>query len=89
MDLTAHTKIKTPTAVAEFLISGFRSFEETVIEIQNRIIKYTERLLRDESYRLTDVTQRLNFISIKLTTSLYNRLEGLRKRPAEFGKTVH
>ena len=79
VDLTAHTKIKTPTAVAEFLISGFRSFEETVIEIENRIIKYTERLLRDESYRLTDVTQRLNFISIKLTTSLYNSLEDSEK----------
>jgi exodeoxyribonuclease VII large subunit len=79
VDLTAHTKIKTPTAVAEFLISGFRSFEETVTEIENRIIKYTERLLRDESYRLTDVTQRLNFISIKLTTYLCNSLEDSEK----------
>ena len=30
VDMTAHTKMKTPTAVAEFLISGLRSFEENV-----------------------------------------------------------
>ena len=31
VDITAHTKMKTPTAVAEFLISGLRSFEENII----------------------------------------------------------
>jgi exodeoxyribonuclease VII large subunit len=29
-DLVAHTKLKTPTAVAEFILSGFREFEETL-----------------------------------------------------------
>lgn len=32
-DLVAHTKLKTPTAVAEFLINGMRNFEEQ-LEIQ-------------------------------------------------------
>jgi exodeoxyribonuclease VII large subunit len=79
VDMTAHTKIKTPTAVAEFLISGLRSFEETIIEIQNRIVKHTERFIRDENYGLTALAQRLNFISIQLTTSLHNNIEGIEK----------
>ena len=86
VDLTAHTKIKTPTAVAEFLISGLRSFEETVIGIQDRIIKHTERLLREKNYGLTALTQRLKFMSVKLTASLYLRLEDSEKDVRSYAK---
>lgn len=79
VDMTAHTKMKTPTAVAEFLISGLRSFEQNIIEIQNRLAKQTERFIRDENYTLTSLTQRLNFISIQLTTSLHNKIDGTEK----------
>ena len=88
VDLTAHTKIKTPTAVAEFLISGLRSFEETVIGIQDRIIKHTERLLREKNYGLTALTQRLKFISVKLTASLYNRLDESEKDLRSYAKKL-
>ncbi len=79
VDMTAHTKMKTPTAVAEFLISGLRSFEENIIEMQNRVIKYTERLIRDENYTLKTHTHRLNFVAIQLTTSLQSSVEGIEK----------
>ncbi|RPI36372.1 MAG: exodeoxyribonuclease VII large subunit [Nitrospiraceae bacterium] len=79
VDMTAHTKMKTPTAVAEFLISGLRSFEENIIELQNRVIKYTERLIRDENYTLKTLTHRLNFVAIQLTTSLRSNVEGIEK----------
>lgn len=58
-DMVAHTKMKTPTAVAEFIISGVRSFEERVIDCQRRLIKHTEHLLKDESYRLRNASQEL------------------------------
>ncbi|PKL51406.1 MAG: exodeoxyribonuclease VII large subunit [Nitrospira bacterium HGW-Nitrospira-1] len=79
VDMTAHTKMKTPTAVAEFLISGLRSFEETVIGIQNRVVKHTERFIRDENYGLTVLAQRLSFISIQLTASLNTKIDGIEK----------
>jgi exodeoxyribonuclease VII large subunit len=79
VDMTAHTKMKTPTAVAEFLISGLRSFEETIIEMQNRVIKYTERLIRDENYTLKTLTHRLNFVAVQLNTSLQSKVEGIEK----------
>jgi exodeoxyribonuclease VII large subunit len=35
-DMVAHTKLKTPTAVAEFLLSGFRDFEESLdLQLKN------------------------------------------------------
>jgi len=79
VDMTAHTKMKTPTAVAEFLISGVRSFEENVTEIEDRIVKYTERLIKDERYTLGILTQKLNFISIQLTASLNSTIDGIEK----------
>jgi exodeoxyribonuclease VII large subunit len=79
VDMTAHTKMKTPTAVAEFLISGLRSFEENIIEMQNRVVKYTERIIRDENYTLKTLSQRLNFVAIQLTTSLQSNVEGIEK----------
>lgn len=79
VDITAHTKMKTPTAVAEFLISGLRSFEENIIEIQNRLVKHTGIFIKAENFAMTSLTQRLNFISIQLTVSLQSKIEGMEK----------
>ncbi|MBI5640470.1 MAG: exodeoxyribonuclease VII large subunit [Nitrospirae bacterium] len=78
-DIVAHTRMKTPTAVAEFLISGMREFEEGILEIQQRIHSCTGRILRDEGYRLDRVSQRLSFIPSQLALSAGNRLEMLSK----------
>ncbi len=74
VDITAHTKMKTPTAVAEFLISGIRSFEENILGLENRIVTSAEQLLRDERQTLTSLAQRLSLIPIRLTTIHRNRL---------------
>ena len=74
VDIAAHTKMKTPTAVAEFLISGMRSFEESILGLENRIITSAEQLLRDETQKLASFAQRLSFVPIRLTTLHGNRL---------------
>jgi len=74
VDITAHTKMKTPTAVAEFLISGMRSFEENILGLENRIAASAEQMLRDERQKLTSLAQRLSLIPIRLTTVHRNRL---------------
>jgi exodeoxyribonuclease VII large subunit len=78
-DMTAHTKMKTPTAVAEFLISGLRSFEDNITEIQNRVVKHTDRLIKDESHTLATLAQRLNYISLQLTSSCSGKIGGIEK----------
>ena len=76
-DMVAHTRMKTPTAVAEFLISGLMSFEETLLGIRDRIRTRVERALKDEHYRLHAVAGRLAFVPA-VAASLHNRLIALR-----------
>ncbi len=74
VDVTAHTKMKTPTAVAEFLISGMRGFEEKALGLQNRIVAASGQLLSDERQRLTLFAQRLIHLPVRLTEAHRNRL---------------
>lgn len=39
IDLVAHTRMKTPTAVAEFLVSGVERFYERLIELENKLVE--------------------------------------------------
>lgn len=48
-DLVAHTKMKTPTAVAEFIISGFRNFELSLNEKLSEIMEILNDTLVEES----------------------------------------
>ena len=61
-DLVAHTKMKTPTAVAEFILSGFRDFEERLKESLKRIertagysLQKEDRLVRDKEHLLKNL----------------------------------
>lgn len=53
-DLVAHTKIKTPTAVAEFILSGFRDFEDKLNLHLKRIERSVGFLLQKEQKGLRD-----------------------------------
>ena len=74
-DMVAHTKMKTPTAVAEFLISGMRSFEERILDIQERTLSFTERFLKDKRYELGALGQRLSFLPVRLSSVHGRKLE--------------
>jgi len=61
-DLVAHTKIKTPTAVAEFILSGFRDFEEKLNFHLKRIeravgyhLQKEEKSLRDKEHLMVSL----------------------------------
>lgn len=51
-DLVAHTKLKTPTAVAEFLLTGLRLFEEKITQATEYIIARTESYLLEQGHKL-------------------------------------
>jgi exodeoxyribonuclease VII large subunit len=69
VDLVAHTRMKTPTAVAEFLVSGVRGFEERIMDVQNRIVTFAGGLLKDENHWLQSLGQRLQYIPVKLSAA--------------------
>jgi exodeoxyribonuclease VII large subunit len=62
-DLTAHTQLKTPTAVAEFLLSGFREFEENLSAILLRLDRATRFKLKEEGDKLHQIAHRTKSIA--------------------------
>jgi exodeoxyribonuclease VII large subunit len=79
VDMVAHTRMKTPTAVAEFIISGVRAFEETVLGLQTRIVNRMEEFLKDEKQRLVSLAQQLSLVPFRLRSVHLNRLISLTK----------
>jgi exodeoxyribonuclease VII large subunit len=57
-DLVAHTRLKTPTAVAEFILSSFREYEENLAIAAQRLdwvtrTKFNEEERKLQAYRLS------------------------------------
>ena len=59
VDLVAHSKMKTPTAVAEFLISGVGTFKQRLTEIESYLLSMTEQRLNEEKEYLQTAVQTL------------------------------
>lgn len=74
IDLVAHTRMKTPTAVAEFLISGALRFWQELKEIENHFGELITDQLEDHKNRLTDATDQLNNLVNQMIVAQQNRL---------------
>ncbi|MCH7409414.1 exodeoxyribonuclease VII large subunit [Belliella sp. DSM 111904] len=76
-DLVAHTKVKTPTAAAEFILSGFLNFEDNILNLLKTVEKHTTQVLKWEDRNLSDheaTIKRLAALRIqKETTYLTNK----------------
>lgn len=72
-DIVAHTKLKTPTAVAEFLISRFQLAEEQLIELEETIIESISGLVRTEKEKLSRIGFQLKpLVMEKFSAYSYN-----------------
>ena len=58
-DLVAHTRCKTPTAVAEFLLRGAMEFESHLIELQMRVARAASARLEIDRHTLDTAAHRL------------------------------
>lgn len=81
-DLVAHTRLKTPTAVAEFLLSGFREFEENLGMMLQRLDRSTRQQLKEEEtkihqYELRTKSLAKNRISLagEVVNNRFNRIQ--------------
>ena len=59
VDEVAHTRLKTPTAVAEFLISRFRAYEDRLIELQRKITTVTADALNLQRGRIFEIAHNI------------------------------
>ena len=74
-DLVAHTKLKTPTAVAEFLLSGMSSFEERLLNAQRTLIHLIEESMKEENHRFQYLVQQFRHIVRDRFSGEMNRIE--------------
>ena len=61
IDLVAHTRLKTPTAVAEFLIKGMERFYDRMIEMESEIIRLTRESVNSRQNELDQAAANLNY----------------------------
>lgn len=80
LDIVAHTRLKTPTAVAEFIISGMRAFEEQLIGAFKRVRDLTLEALNTHRQRLQSLSNRLTYSAKTNTTTAFNHLKVLDLR---------
>ena len=62
-DMVAHTPLKTPTAVAEFILQTFMVFESTLLNRLSEMEKLSASYLQQQHYRLNTAFSRLQTMS--------------------------
>ena len=92
-DLVAHTKLKTPTAVAEFLISGMVAFEDRIDLIFSRLYQLTRSGIQTNDQQLIRFEHRLSSASNRLLERqhyhlqlLWNQLHTSAKNGVNFNR---
>ncbi len=73
-DIVANTKLKTPTAVAEFLIGGLRKFEERIDDLYLYIADFVLQSVKEHAYRLEELSHNLKYLSKHHIEKKENRL---------------
>jgi exodeoxyribonuclease VII large subunit len=73
-DLVAHTKLKTPTAVAEFLIRGMRIYEEKINLATQNIIAYLNQKIEKQQHKINDRRHSLRYALKKHFNKAENQL---------------
>lgn len=78
LDIVSHTRVKTPTAAAEFLINKILELEEHIFDKQDRLVGYAKNTLVQESARLTNLTTRFSYLLKEKTKDQLMELEHIR-----------
>lgn len=74
-DMVAHTSLKTPTAVAEFLISAFVNADEHIMELQHVFINMVNSIVNREKQQLENITGRFVPVVQKYIAENRSKLE--------------
>ncbi len=60
IDLVAHTRMKTPTAVAEFFISGAERFYERLIALEEGVVQVTRETVDSKQEQLEGIAENIH-----------------------------
>ena len=74
-DRVAHMRLITPTAVADFLISRSRDFEDGIDDLQQRLVFRTQALVASERHLLENLSTSLSRLSRDLLSLSFQSLK--------------
>ncbi|GJM29902.1 MAG: exodeoxyribonuclease 7 large subunit [Cyclobacteriaceae bacterium] len=87
-DMVAHSKMKTPTAVAEFLINGMGAFDQQLNYLYDQIKGQVNRHINDQHTRLFGMLKNLGYSSKNVISESRARLDMLNQRLSAGAGTV-
>lgn len=74
VDMVAHTRLKTPTAVAEFILNGVSAFEEQINLLKEEAIQMVEQRMEEERSQLEELTGDISALVRHRLTNSRNEL---------------
>ncbi|MGC8803451.1 MAG: exodeoxyribonuclease VII large subunit [Bacteroidales bacterium] len=77
VDMVAHRALKTPTAVADYLIEAAYGFERQLDELQHQIYSLSHQYLSEQKARLSELSQQIPFHLQNVLQQNYYRLQNL------------
>lgn len=88
LDIVAHTRAKTPTAVAELLIKRIQSVAINMYELQEAIITSTNRKITEESVSLNTLATHFSYLTKDYTKDQLNKISVFTERLKSLTKKV-
>ncbi|WP_340114957.1 exodeoxyribonuclease VII large subunit [Maribellus mangrovi] len=85
IDLVAHTRLKTPTAVAEFLINGMERFYSHLLEIENGVVNYARDVLEAQQNKLERMVEGLSY---SVSGFIQQKQKGISKSGNQLQRSV-
>lgn len=80
LDMVAHTQLKTPTAVAEFLINRLADFENRLFELQNSFTSFVQRYISQKALTINHLAAQSKPIVSGSLKQKNNKLSNLMQR---------
>lgn len=79
LDLVAHTRVKTPTAAAEYLIACIAETAETLADLSERLKECSRALIQKNKYHLSELSSRIPLSASRRMVANRYQLQALRK----------
>ncbi len=86
IDLVAHTRLKTPTAAAEFFISGMERFYEKLLHLENEIVSLARETIDFERVSLERKAEKLHH---SVSAFIHDKSVGLIRTGNEFHQIIN
>lgn len=61
-DMVAHTRLKTPTAVADFILEGFQSFSDSIHWLAGRLLQAVDKEISQQKHTLEQMQKDLHYL---------------------------